>query len=69
METQPKLVNWGLATMFLIGPLLSWFLGRIYGMIVSSGFAAAYVTIISFLVFFVIGIYIVVKGFKESKKI
>jgi L-asparagine transporter-like permease len=67
METKPQWVSWGLATMFLIGPLLSWFLGRIYGTMVSSGFAAAYVTIILLLVFFVIGIYMVFKGFKKSK--
>ncbi|WP_033542056.1 hypothetical protein [Planococcus sp. CAU13] len=67
METKPKLVNWGLAIAFLIGPILSWFLGRIYGSMVSSGFAAAYVTFILIFVFFVTGIVMVIKGFKGSK--
>lgn len=67
MERNPKLINWGLATMFLIGPLVSWFLGRIYGTIVSSGFAAAYTTFILIAIFFIIGIFIVVKGFKKPK--
>lgn len=65
MEKNPKLINWGLAVMFLIGPLLSWFLGRIYGTIVSSGFATAYTTFILFAIFFSTGIFIVVKGFKK----
>lgn len=67
VETNPKLVNWGLAIMFVIGPIFSWYLGRLYGTIVSSGFAAAYATALLLILSFAVGVYLIVKGFKKTK--
>jgi hypothetical protein len=62
-----KLIIWGCVTMFLIAPLLSWGLGIIYGVTVSSGFAGGGLMAVLFPIFFVVGIGILIKGFKEPK--
>ncbi len=64
-----KLITWGLVTMFLIAPILSWILGMIYGVIVSSGFAGGGLMVILFPIIFVVGIVILIKGFKEPKQV
>ena len=55
--------------MFLIAPILSWILGMIYGVIVSSGFAGGGLMVILFPIIFVVGIVILIKGFKEPKQV
>lgn len=60
-------ITWGIVTMLLIAPLLSWVIGILYGVSVSDGFAGGGLMVILFPIIFVIGILIFIKGLKEPK--
>lgn len=52
---ETKLRVWGLTTMFLFAPILSWLFGSVYGEIEGSGFAMIGVLIIMFPILFIAG--------------
>ncbi|WP_077617486.1 hypothetical protein [Bacillus sinesaloumensis] len=62
------LIIWGLITMLVIAPLLSWFIGVIYGVSVSSGFAGGGLMVILFPVIFIVGVVILIKGLRVPKR-
>ncbi len=55
----------GLATMFIIAPLLSFVIGMIYGSSEGSGFAAGALMVILLPLFFIVGVIILIKGLME----
>lgn len=68
METNPKrikVITWGLVTMFLIAPLLSWILGVLGGSVAPSEYAAEGLMMLLFPLIFIIGIVVFIEGFKE----
>lgn len=62
-----RFIIWGLATMFIIAPLLSWLFGMIYGVSEGSGFAAGSLFVILLPIFFIVGVIILIKGFMKPK--
>ncbi len=69
MSKRRSLITWGLVTMFLIAPFLSWVVGAVYGTMVSSGFAAGGLMVILFPIIFIVGLVMMIKGFKEPKQL
>ncbi|ALC89124.1 hypothetical protein AM500_04455 [Bacillus sp. FJAT-18017] len=57
-----KLRIWGITTMFFIAPLLSWLVGRFYGISEGSGFAMMGVLVIMFPILFVVGFVLYWRG-------
>ena len=57
-----KQIIWGIVTMFVIAPLLSWLIGMSYGIYVGEGFAAAGVMIILFPILFIVGLALLLIG-------
>jgi len=62
-----KYIIWGIATMLVIAPLFSWLAGILYGISVSSGFAAGGLMIIMFPILFIMGIILLVKGILKKE--
>ena len=62
-----KYIIWGITTMLVIAPLFSWLVGILYGISVSSGFAAGGLMIIMFPILFIMGIILLVKGILEKE--
>lgn len=65
MTKKKMYIIWGLITMFLIAPLVSWGIGILYGVSEGSGFAAGTLFIVLLPIFFFIGVGILIKGFLE----
>jgi len=62
-----KQITWGIVTMFVIAPLLSWLFGISYGRYVGEGFAAIGVMVILFPILFIIGLVLLLIGvFKKT---
>ena len=62
-----KRIIWGIVTMFVIAPLLSWLIGISYGIYVGEGFAAVGVIIILFPILFIVGLVLLLIGiFKKG---
>ena len=60
-------IIWGIVTMFVIAPLLSWLIGISYGIYVGEGFAAVGVIIILFPILFIVGLVLLLIGiFKKG---
>jgi hypothetical protein len=67
VRMKTKRIIWGLTTMFVIAPLLSWLIGMSYGIYEGSGFAAAAVMMILFPILFLTGLVILLIGiFKKE---
>ncbi|MBM6619555.1 hypothetical protein [Bacillus suaedaesalsae] len=64
-----KMMMWGILTMFLIGPILSWTLSLIYADLEGDGFAGVALLMLLLPIIFVIGLIILITGFvkKEGK--
>lgn len=64
-----KQITWGIVTMFVIAPLLSWLIGISYGIYVGEGFAVVGVMIILFPILFIVGLALLLIGiFKKDEK-
>ncbi|MFF5995606.1 hypothetical protein AAGS61_12780 [Lysinibacillus sp. KU-BSD001] len=62
-----KQIIWGITTMLVIAPLLSWLLGISYGIYEGEGFAAAGVIVILFPILFLTGLVLMIRGiFKKE---
>lgn len=63
---ESKLRVWGITTMLIFAPVLSWLIGSIYGMSEGSGFAMIGVLIIIFPILFITGFVLYWIGGKEE---
>ena len=64
-----KGITWGIVTMLVIAPLLSWLIGIGYGIYIGEGFAAVGVIIILFPILFIVGLALLLIGiFKKDEK-
>ncbi|MFB5281850.1 hypothetical protein [Peribacillus sp. Hz7] len=57
---------WGITTMFIFSPILSWLVGSFYGMSEGSGFAMIGVLIVMFPILFIVGVVLYWIGSKEK---
>ncbi|RLQ92303.1 hypothetical protein [Falsibacillus albus] len=64
-----KLIVWGIVTMVVIAPILSFLLGIIFGVIVRSGFAAGGVMVIVFLITFLVGLITLISGLSKKESV
>lgn len=66
-STKRKYLIWGIATLFGIGPCLSWLIGISFGLYVGSGFTAGAIMIMLYGIFFLIGLILLIIGvFKKD---
>ena len=57
-----KFVTWGLLTMFIFAPGLSWLIGMSVGVLVGDGFAGGAMMVILFPIVFIIGLILLLIG-------
>lgn len=57
-----KTILWGVATIFVIAPLVSWLIGMFTGILYGDGFAGMGMTMLTFPVLFLIGVGLVIRG-------
>lgn len=57
-----KYIIWGITTMIVVSPLLSWLIGILYGALEGDGFAAAAMMILLFPFLFVVGLIVLIVG-------
>ena len=64
-----KYIIWGLLTIFIFTPVLSWVIGIIFGIIEGDGFAAIGMMTLLFPIIFIIGLILFLVGiFKNSSE-
>lgn len=62
-----KFIVWGVFTMFSFAPLVSWLLSISYGVYEGSGFAAMALMMVTFPIFLIVGVVILVMGLYRLK--
>lgn len=63
-----KYIVWGITTMLVIAPLLSWLISISYGISVGDGFAAIGLLMLLFPLIFLVGIILLVVGAFSKKQ-
>ncbi|WP_245890090.1 hypothetical protein [Rummeliibacillus pycnus] len=67
-STKKKYLIWGITTILIIAPLLSWLVGILVGISVGDGFAGLGVMVYGFIIIFIVGIVLIFLGiFKNGK--
>lgn len=67
MFKDKKYIVWGIFTMFVFSPLLTWIVSTLYGISVGDGFAAVALMMVMFPSLFLVGIVILLVGIYRFK--
>lgn len=66
--TKMKYIIWGITTILVIAPLLSWLAGILFAINVGDGFAGMLIMIYGFILIAIVGIALLLKGLSMKKR-
>lgn len=62
---ESKYMIWGITTILIFAPVLSWLIGRFYGLNEGSGFAMMAVFVVMFPILLIVGVFLSWIGIKK----